>query len=381
VDGRQAVLSASDAQIKITVGDEEAGSFGGPIRLVPADVAVFEIVSPKVKCSRYRGILEIRSGSALSIANELPLEDYVRGVIPVEIPKSFHPEAQKALVLAIRTYALTSLGRHRSDGWDVCDTTHCQGFAGASKDAPWVDRLIDQTRGRIIVYKGEPIHAVYSTDCGGMTQNNEDAGFGDKPWAYLRAVEDRPNVERPTSNVERSTDDTGTALGGRVAATPSDNPQSEIRNPKCEDYCAKCPSHSWSKSFTAEELDRAFSRLTSAKIGKLQSLEFAEYDCSGRVKTVLVKGDQGEYRMPGRKLREVLGVNAIKSTRMALAVAEDGSYTISGRGYGHGVGLCAFGADGLARSSPKITYVDILKHYYTGVEITPISECGLRISD
>ena len=110
-------------------------------------------------------------------------------------------------------------------------------------------------------------------------------------------------------------------------------------------------------------------------------MEFAERDCSGRVRTVVIKGDRGEYRMQGRKFRELLGVNAIKSTRMTLAVTEDGSYTYSGRGYGHGVGLCAFGADGLARSDAKITYTDILKHYYKGVEITPISECGLRIAD
>ena len=378
VDGRQAVFSASGGQIRVSLGGEETGSFDGPLRLVPAgNDAVFEIVSPKTRYSRYRGVLEIRSGSALSLVNELPLEDYIRGVTPVEIPQSFHPEAQKALVLAIRTYALTSLGRHAADGCNVCDTTHCQGFAGASKDAPWIDRLIDQTRGRIIVYKGEPIHAVYSTDCGGMTQNNEDAGFGDKPWPYLRAVVDAPSGACGSVGVWGcgGAGDAGIALDARVASSPSPNPQSEIRNPQSADYCGRSRSHTWSKTFTADELDRAFSPLNSPKIGKFQSLEFAERDCSGRVRTVVIKGDRGEYRMQGRKFRELLGVNAIKSTRMTLAVTEDGSYTYSGRGYGHGVGLCAFGADGLARSDAKITYVDILKHYYTGIEITPISEC------
>ena len=103
-------------------------------------------------------------------------------------------------------------------------------------------------------------------------------------------------------------------------------------------------------------------------------MEFGNYDCSGRVRTVIVKGDLGEYRMTGSRFRDFFGQSVIKSTKMTLTVTEDGAYAIDGRGYGHGVGLCAFGADGLARSDKKITYVDILKHYYTGIEIKSISD-------
>ena len=265
-DAGQVTFSLDGTSIQVLLDAGTIGSFKGPLRLVPKDsnaiseIIAFEIVLPKVKCSRYRGILEIGGGAALSVVNELPLEDYIRGVIPVEIPQSFHPEAQKALAVAIRTYALTSLNRHKAAGFDVCDTTHCQGFSGASKDAAWIDKLIEDTRGRIIVYKSEPIHAVYSSDCGGMTQNNEDAGFGDKPWAYLRAVSDCPSGrvgewengrtgetgdgesgrqgDRASGragegeNVQPLAENTGTALGGRVSANPAGIPNTHyaLRN-------------------------------------------------------------------------------------------------------------------------------------------------------
>ena len=334
----------------------------GPMRLIPLkDDAIFEIVSPKVRCARYRGILEISGGKALSVVNELPLEDYVRGVIPIEVPASFQPEAQKALAIAIRTYALKSLDRHKSSGFNMCDSVHCQGFAGASRDAKWVDKLIDDTRGQILVYKGQPIYAVYSSDCGGVTQNNEDAGYG-PALPYLRSVGDRPNAQLPTSP----------AAGG-IPSDRRDN--SQLPTAEEPDYCAGCPYHTWTKTFKPEELDKAFSN----RIGKFQSIEFSECDCSGRVKTVVIKGEDDEYKLTGGKFRELFGESVIKSALMTLTVNEDGECVIEGKGFGHGVGLCAFGANGMAKSGK--TCEEILKHYYTGAEVKKISDIRFRIAD
>ena len=338
-------LSLEDGEITATWDMGHMGPMG-LMRLVPLkDDAIFEIVSPKARYARYRGILEVSGGKALSIVNELPLEDYVKGVIPIEVPAAFQPEAQKALAIAIRTYALKSLDRHKSSGFNVCGSIHCQGFAGASKDADWVDKLIDDTRGQILVYKDQPIYAVYSSDCGGTTQNNDDAGFG-PAQPYLRSVADRANVQLPTSNFQLPTAEES-------------------------DYCKDCPFHAWTKTFKVEELDKAFSK----NVGKFESTEFAEYDSSGRVKTVLVKGEDNEYRITGSKFRELFGESVIKSSLMTLTVNDDGDYVIEGKGFGHGVGLCAFGANGMAKSGSKCE--DILKHYYTGAEIKAIQDCGL----
>ena len=374
VDGKDVVFSASDG-IDVTIDPVDMGVFTGPLRLVPADAsAVFEIVSPKTKYKLFRGTLEISGKSALSLVNELPIEDYVRGVLPMEVPQSFHPEAQKALAVAIRTYALTSLGRHKSAGFDVCDTTNCQGFCGASRDAAWIDKLIDYTRGLVVTYKGKLVHAVYSTDCGGVTQSNEDAGFGRDPWPYLRSVSDHQESGVGSQKSEAGAEPDGLELN-RTANTELGTVQLSAS----DDYCSGCPSHTWTKTYTGDELGRAFSKPASLKIGTFKSVEFADYDSSGRVKTVLIKGDKGEYRMPGGKFRDMFGQTVIKSTMMTLTATEDGQYTINGRGYGHGVGLCAYGANGLAKAG--MSYVDILKHYYTGVEIKAISDIGSRIAD
>ncbi len=386
VDDKDAVFSASNG-IDTTIDSTDMGAFDGPLRLVPADPSTtFEIVSPKLRYNKYRGVLEINGRTSLSVVDELPVEDYVRGVLPMEVPRTFEPEAQKALTIAIRTYALTSIGRHKSSGFDVCDTTNCQGFSGASRDADWVDKLIDGTRGLVLTYQGKLIHAVYSTDCGGMTQNNEDAGFGSDPWPYLRSVSDAIHPAGSSPAVEQNGDDDGaTGRHGEGATLEAnseqstvnsgerDNPQSAIRDPK-SDYCSGCPNHAWTKTYTTDELAKAFGKVTGAKIGTFQSMEFAEYDGSGRVKAVVVKGDKGEYRMSGTKFRGMFGETVIKSTRMTLTASADGTYTINGQGYGHGVGLCAYGANGLAKSG--MGYADILKHYYTGIEIKAISDLG-----
>jgi stage II sporulation protein D len=287
-------------------------------------------------------------GSALTVVDELPLEDYVKGVAPAEVPKSFHPEAQKALIVAIRTYALRSLKRHEAVGYNLCDGIHCQGFAGASRESSWIDKIVEETKGQIITYKGEPIYAVYSSDCGGATQNNEDGGVGREPWPYLRSVVDNQS----------------SVVSCQLSV-----------NPKYEDYCVGSQYHTWSRTFAPEELGRVFSKWRSTgKIGKFQSMEFTEYDCSGRVKTIKLTGDKGACSITGTQFRDMLGLSVIMSTRMTLKLSPDGKYVIDGKGYGHGIGLCAFGANGLAKSDKKITYVDILKHYYTGIEIKTLGK-------
>ena len=354
VDSQKVSFSAKGHNIEVSIAGNPTGSFKGPLRLVPKNAeTLFEVISPRAKYARYRHVLEIMGGSALTVVNELPLEDYVKGVVPTEVAEKFHLEAQKALVVAIRTYALKSLKRHASSGFNLCGSTHCQGFAGASREAPWVNNIVDATRGQIIIYKDEPIAAVYSTDCGGVTQNNEDAGFGKAPWPYLRSVVDNPSGQRPEAG----------------------SLQSAVCSLKSEDYCAGCQYHTWNKIYTVDELDHAFSRsFYTRKIGKFQSMEFSDFDFSDRVKTIIVKGDKGECRISGNQFRDMFGPSVIKSTRITMTVSPEGKYVIDGKGYGHGVGLCAFGANGLAKLRKEVSYIDILKHYYTGVEIKTISD-------
>lgn len=360
VQGCEITFAQKTDGIEVLVDGCTSGPFKGPLRLIPEDkTACFEITSPKVRDNRYRHILEINGGNGLSVVNELPIEDYVAGVVPVEIPASWHPEAQKAHAVAIRTYALRSMDRHKSSGYNVCDNTHCQGFAGASRDAEWVQRVVRETVGQVVTYDGKPVVTPYSTDCGGVTQNNEDAGFGKDPWPYLRSVADNPNgsVQAIAETVHESGGDEG---------VPEEEAAEETET---EDYCAGSPHHRWTLTYTIEELEKKLcsSPLVGSQAGKIESIQFADYNSSDRVKTVIIKGDRGEVRISGNDLRNILGHGVIKATRMTLSATPEGSYVIEGRGYGHGVGMCSFGANGLAKAGKD--YISILKHYYTGVEI------------
>ena len=378
IDSEQVTLSARNGSVEVRRLGREDMTCKGPVRIeAQSPTTAIEVVSPKVKHARYAGILEVTArGSVLHVVNEVPLDEYVRGVVPTEIPASFHPEAQKALVVAARTYAVRNCDRHKSDGFNMCDSIHCQGFAGASRDAEWVNRLVDSTRGEIMTHKGEPIYALYSADCGGMTQNSEDSGMIKAP--YLRSVSDNVSGE-PCLVVKKQPAPQSTAPSDPSdQSEPSDQPEetacpapamTEFEKPTTGDYCASSRAHTWTRTYSAADLEKVFNRSSSTKVGKLTSMEFAEYDCSGRVRTIVLKGDAGEKRLTGTRFRDLFGLSTIMSTRMALTVSPEGKYVIEGRGYGHGVGLCQWGANGLAKSDPKWTYIEILRHYYTDIEI------------
>jgi len=139
---------------------------------------------------RFRGRLRVRSvGSELLVINELNLERYLMGVVPVEMGPSVFPEleALKAQAVAARTYAVAHLGDHDDNGYDICGTPACQAYHGADAEHPLSNRAVEETAGIVAVFGGAPIDAMYTSTCGGHT---EDAGllFPDRAQQYLRGV-------------------------------------------------------------------------------------------------------------------------------------------------------------------------------------------------
>lgn len=136
----------------------------------------------------YRGeiSLVLNRRGLLDVINALPLEDYLRGVLPMELPPRSFPEleALKAQAVAARSYALSHLGGAE---FDLTDDARSQVYGGASVEQPLSDRAVEETRGIVAVYQGEPIEALYSSTCGGQTENNE-AVFSGEPLPYLRSV-------------------------------------------------------------------------------------------------------------------------------------------------------------------------------------------------
>ncbi len=170
----------------------------------------------------YRGLLEARLSpyGMVQIINELSLEDYLRGVVPLELGPGLFPEpdAQKAQAVAARTYALANLGQFQAEGFDVCDTPRCQVYGGSSAEHPVSDRAVRDTAGQVLAFNGEPINALFTATCGGHTEDVEVV-FPEWRGTYLRGVpcfaEDR-ELERVMTRV------IGAALPASISDEPSE---------------------------------------------------------------------------------------------------------------------------------------------------------------
>ena len=139
----------------------------------------------------YRGRIEVFTNSrgTLTVVNELGLEDYVRGVVANELSPGGYPalEALKAQAIAARTYALKNRGQFVSQGFDLLPTTRSQVYRGLSSENPLSTRAVDETRGLVATYNGEPINALYTSTCGGRTEDSENVF--DQAIPYLRGRE------------------------------------------------------------------------------------------------------------------------------------------------------------------------------------------------
>jgi stage II sporulation protein D len=138
----------------------------------------------------YRGLLEVRPGAdgSLTVVNVVNVEEYLRGVVPNELSPVAFPqiEALKAQAVAARTWVLAHRGDYSSKGYDVCATPACQVYRGQATEQPLTDRAIAETRGVVATWRGRPIHAYYTSTCGGHTENG-DAIFEDRA-PYLKGV-------------------------------------------------------------------------------------------------------------------------------------------------------------------------------------------------
>lgn len=272
---------------------------------------------------RYRGALELRhKGGGLTAVNIVPVDDYLRSVVPEEMPVDWPAEAIKAQSVAARSFALASRGRHAGEGYDLCTTTHCQLYTGTAAEKSASNAAIKATRGEVLTYGGKPIEALFHTDSGGMTENSEDV-WGSHV-SYLRAAKDTPTKTMP-----------------------------------------------WTKTISRVDLERKLAA-KGHDIGKVRSLALSplaigraakDRTASGRVKTMTVKGTKSTATLSGTTWRSLLG---LKSTLFDAKLAKD-TVTFTGYGSGHGLGISQWGAERMAARGAS--YAEILHHYYTGTTL------------
>src|SRR5688500_12428943 len=171
----QGAMAASDLQYRITVRLDDGSTLvlpaGARVRISPTSSPL------QIDTRAYRGALEIFGNTrrTLTVVNELPMETYLLGVVPNELsPAAFGQlEALKAQAVAARTYIQRNLGQYKNEGYDICATDACQVYFGTLTEDPLATQAIVDTRGVVATYDGRPINALYSSTCGGRTEDAE----------------------------------------------------------------------------------------------------------------------------------------------------------------------------------------------------------------
>lgn len=320
----------------------------------------------------YRGKGEVRvNGSAmLAGVNELPVEQYLYGVLPRELGPIAYPEfeAQKAQAVAARTFAVAGFNRRASDGYDLRATTDDQVYGGYSVEHPVSNSAVDATAGLVATFGGNLISAVYSSASGGHSADNEES-FAAAPVAYLRGVPDAQRGQAlehvPSMDMFRAHRNPTSLRAAREGDLDSDWSR----------------YHRWTFEWTNEEISEVVSAYAKTNVGAVTAINVLERGPSGRVIRLEYVTDAGNFQADRFAIRSSLtylslsGVwTSLPSTLFFVEEVRDPrtkaleGFRVFGGGFGHGVGLSQTGAVGMAEKGAS--FDEILRHYYRGISLT-----------
>lgn len=305
--------------LKLLSGGDMIGTFAS-LKFKSADsINYFSIAYPSSSARNYpyENALEIYPGNGvLKLINVVELDKYVAGVVESEIGHIKNPELLKVQSSISRTYAIGHLDRHKAEGFNLCDETHCQVYHGKSRFNPNIIPSVLATTGLIVTDQAfQPIQAAFHSNCGGETCNSEDVWS--KPVPYLRSIKDT--------------------------------------------FCTAQPHASWEKKLSLKQWESYLSGKLNQRIDKPCIVPYAE---SRKVKLDC-------YPVALKDIRADLNLNST-----FFSMSRNGSeLTLRGRGFGHGVGMCQEGAIKMAELGYKFN--EIIQFYYTGVQIIDVSSWNL----
>lgn len=331
----------------------------------------------------YRGIFEILPGysgpSKFTVVNVLPLQDYLKAVVPNELPFSYGYEAVKAQAVAARNYAI----RPREKAWpqfDICDSQYCQAYYGANTEHPQTNRAIQETQGLVALHREEPILALYSSAHGGYAENYENAFsdpktnlFPGTPIEYLRGGPDIGNSMDLTKEREARAFYTSRPANSFDILSPNYRWQKQWRRQELETIINQNLAVVSQESLTRPFVKPAFPK--GGSIGRLKALEVTERGVSGKAMRLKIIGTHGTWTLEKEfVIRKVLKHNGrfLPSANVVFDAIRDPSGNLLvmkafGGGFGHGVGMSQLGASYLSKRGKS--FIDILQHYYKGVSI------------
>ncbi len=273
-----------------------------------------------VNGKEYRGRIEIKNTlGKLMVINHISLEDYIKGVVPGEVPSLWPEEVLKAQAVAARTYAMYHLNKKKNTLlYDLDGTTNFQVYKGKSGESASTNSAVDKTRGEYLVHGYQPILAYFHSTCGGRT------------------------------------------IDDRYVWKGSDMPY--LKGKRCP-YCSISPNYNWETRISLVQMQASLSKKYPT-MGSIKRIAFKRK--AGRVALVQIGHSNGTLNITGNEFRLMFPVKTVKSLYFVSKKSGRG-LVLHGHGWGHGVGMCQWGAKGMAMEGKS--YRDILLFYYSDVKI------------
>lgn len=266
--------------------------------------------------------LIINKNSKLTVVNRLGLEDYVKGILYNEASHYWPMEALKAQAVVSRTYAVYQAQENRGKDFDVTADIYSQVYGGKTSERGRTNKAVEETAGEVITYKGRAIPAYFHATCAGRTEDASEL------W----------NVNLAPLK--------GVACG----------------------FCKDSPHFNWHYVASLDELRGKLSE-AGRKAGAIKNIAVSARNNSGRITDLRIITSQGELLMTAKDFRSIIGPNIIRSLNFTVKVVEKDA-VFEGAGWGHGVGLCQWGAYFMAKQGKGSG--EILKYYYPGSDVKTI---------
>lgn len=320
-------LHISFSPLKILTSKGKVDNPRYPIFILPVEGNLY------LSGRAYPGGLKILKKSKVLVVNHVPIEQYLKGVLPFEmgcLPKN-QIEALKAQAVAARSYAMAN--KKTKNPYDLRATIWDQVYLGAGGDDEVIEEAVESTRGIVGIYNGKIINAKYSSTCGGITEDNEHIWPGER-ISYLRSVRD-------------------SGWDGKA-------------------FCRFSPHYQWERSYRKDEFFGVVKKQIKALFGKnpnkIRWIRISQRTKTDRVRTIEINTDIGKFYLNKDQIRQLFADfrGSVKSLMFRIKV-KGNRIIISGRGYGHGVGMCQYGAMEMAKEN--YNYKQIIHHYYTGIRL------------
>ncbi|MDD5044598.1 MAG: SpoIID/LytB domain-containing protein [Candidatus Omnitrophica bacterium] len=273
--------------------------------------------SIRINDRRFRGdIMLIGKPSGILVINFLNLEDYLKGVLYHEISHYWPIEAIKAQAVVSRTFALYQSAENKNKEYDMTCDIYSQMYGGRTSERWRTSMAVDKTRGQVIKYQGAILPAYFHATCGGST---EDANV---LW----------NIDL-------------VPLKGVIC-----------------NFCKKSPHYDWTTILTLDAIKSALNK-SKYRVNIIRNIVIKERNKTNRINKIEIITDAKNIDISGKDFRNIIGPNVIKSLNFGLKI-QDENVEFQGIGWGHGVGMCQWGAYFMARSGAS--YEEIIQYYYPG---------------